>query len=204
METEVLYAMFRIFCLLLLLLFTPAAASDYQRVVVSRHTDGDTFYVKDSAGREYKVRLIGVNTPETKHPSKGVEVYGKEASDFTARMLPKGKTVYLEKDVSETDRYGRLLRYVWLQQPAKSAAEQELRGKMLNAVLLSEGYARVSTYPPDVKYAENFRKLERGARGAKKGLWAYDGKKEPAKKKTTVKKKRKKKARFWEFWKWVR
>jgi micrococcal nuclease len=108
-----------------------------------------------------------VNTPETKHPRKGVEPYGKEASAFTTARLT-GKMVYLEKDISEKDRYGRLLRYIWLAIPQKMDSDFEIRQKMFNAILLLRGYAQVATFPPDVKYQHNYQ-LE--AQKQNLGLW---------------------------------
>ncbi len=148
-----------------------ALASSMHVVTVSKHIDGDTIQVRDSQNRFFKVRFIGVDTPETRHPKKGVEYYGKEAAAFTKKQLPLGKKVYLEKDVSETDRYGRLLRYVWLAKPSDSGRESEIRGKMLNAVLLLDGYARNATYPPDVRHSKLFAKYAREARAHSKGLW---------------------------------
>jgi micrococcal nuclease len=132
---------------------------------VARVVDGDTFELSD--GR--KVRLIGINTPEstTRH-----EEYGKEASNYTKSKL-EGKQIWLQKDVSETDRYGRLLRIVWLQIPTDDMNESEIRTKMFNADLVLNGYAEPSTYPPDVKYADYFRKFAREAREKNKGLWAF-------------------------------
>jgi len=125
---------------------------------VVRVVDGDTIEVK-IYGKLYTVRYIGVDTPETVHPSRPVECFGKEAYRRN-RELVGGKMVQLEKDVSETDRYGRLLRYIWVE------------GQMVNAVLVAEGYAHAVTYPPDVKYAELFRELERKARQEGRGLWS--------------------------------
>ncbi len=88
--------------------------------------DGDTIDVL-MEGREYRVRYIGIDTPETVHPTRGEEPYGREASSRNKELV-SGQTVYLEKDVSETDRYGRLLRYVWLAD-----------GSMVNATLVAEG-----------------------------------------------------------------
>jgi len=136
-----------------------------EAVTVAKVIDGDTFELND--GR--KVRLIGVNTPES---TTRTEPYGKEASNYTSSKLT-GKTVWLQKDVSETDRYGRLLRIVWLQVPTDDMNEAEIRSKMFNADLVLNGYAEPSTYPPDVKYADYFRKFAREARKANKGLWAY-------------------------------
>ena len=126
--------------------------------VVERVVDGDTF-VLDNGER---VRLIGVNTPESVKPGEEPEVYGKEASQYTKRML-EGQRVRLEFDVSERDRYGRLLAYVYLED-----------GTFFNELLLTEGYAQVMTVPPNVKYAERFLAAERAAREAGRGLWGLD------------------------------
>lgn len=143
----------------------------YQKAKVSRVVDGDTIEVVYD-GHAYKLRLIGVNTPETKHPQKGVEFFGKEASAFTEEKL-NGKDIYLEKDVSDTDRYQRLLRYVWLTPPKNplNPTYEEVRDNSFNGVLVRDGYANASTYPPDVKYSELFSKIEAEARANNKGLW---------------------------------
>ena len=83
--------------------------------------------------------------------------------------------VWLEKDVSEKDRYGRALRYVWLTEPPAKPTFQDARKSMFNARLVAEGYAQVATFPPDVKYADLFVQLQREARAAKKGLWGKGG-----------------------------
>ncbi len=127
--------------------------------------DGDTVHVRLENGKEEKVRFIGVDTPES---TREVEPYGKEAAAYTKKRLD-GRTVYLELDVGERDKYGRLLAYVWLS-PPKSDGEAEVRAKMFNAELLLEGYAQVMTVPPNVKYADLFAKLQREAREAEKGL----------------------------------
>lgn len=125
-----------------------------QKVLVTRVIDGDTVEIE---GGE-KVRYIGIDTPETVDPRKPVQCYGKEASDKNKELV-EGKEVKLEKDISETDKYGRLLRYVWL-------------GDILvNEYLVKEGYAQVSTYPPDVKYQDRFLAAQREARENKRGLW---------------------------------
>lgn len=139
--------------------------------VVTNVIDGDTINVRTSTG-EVTVRLIGVNTPETRHPTKGAEPYGKEAKEFTKKVL-LGKRVYLEFDVQRTDRYGRTLAYVWLEKPRKFT-EDEIRAKMFNAILLLEGYAQVMTFPPNVKYVDVFVKLQQEARQNFRGLWNFD------------------------------
>ncbi|MEH7356651.1 thermonuclease family protein [Neobacillus drentensis] len=113
--------------------------------------------------------MIGVNTPEstTRH-----EQYGKEASNYTTTKLA-GKQIWMQKDVSETDPYGRILRIILLAIPTNDMDENEMRSKMFNADLVLNGYAEPSTYPPDVKYSEYFVKFAREARDSNKGLWAF-------------------------------
>jgi micrococcal nuclease len=137
------------------------------KAVVGEVTDGDTFRAVLTDGREEKVRLIGVDTPES---TNEVEPYGREAAAYTKERL-SGRTVYLEPDVGERDKYGRFLAYVWLE-PPRSGAEAEVRTKMYNAELLLAGMAQVMTVPPNVRYANLFVKLEAEAREGKKGLWA--------------------------------
>ena len=122
--------------------------------LVTEITDGDTFWIDD----QYKVRLIGVDAPESRDPNKPVECYAQAASRFLTDLLLNHQ-VTIEKDVSGTDRYGRLLRYVYHD------------GVMVNELLVREGYARVATYPPDVKYQERFLVAERLAMDEGKGLW---------------------------------
>lgn len=143
----------------------------YQVDTVMGVTDGDTITV-GIYGNNYKLRFIGVDTPETKHPSKGVEFFGKEASDFTTNKLNNAK-VWLERDVSETDKYDRLLRYVWLELPEDpgNPTYEEVRDKTINGILCRDGYAQANTYPPDVKYSDWFAKMAAEARDEGVGLW---------------------------------
>ncbi|MCG2772505.1 MAG: thermonuclease family protein [Desulfobacterales bacterium] len=104
------------------------------------------------------MRLIGVDTPETVHPQKPVEYFGKEASEFTRRMV-EGKEVCLKFDWQQRDKYKRLLAYVYL-----------LDGTFLNAEIIKQGYGFAYTRYP-FKYLEEFRRYEREAREEKKGLW---------------------------------
>lgn len=144
----------------------PSIVGSLQPATISRVVDGDTFDVQfDSGGGVQRVRIIGVDTPETVHPRKPVQCFGREASAKTKELLTSaGNRVYLEKDVSETDRYRRLLRYAWI----------DLDGQrvMLNELLVQQGYAQISTYPPDVKYKDRFLTANREARAAKRGLWS--------------------------------
>lgn len=122
--------------------------------------DGDTIKVKLS-GKTETVRLTLIDTPETKHPTKPVEPFGPEASAFTKKSL-EGKHVFLEKDVSDRDSYGRLLRYVWID------------GKLHNETLLEKGFARVAVFPPDVKYVDRFRNVQKKAQSKKLGIWSIE------------------------------
>lgn len=125
---------------------------------VTRVIDGDTIEV-NLVGKIYKVRYIGIDTPETVDPEKPIQSFGLEASAKNKELV-EGKTVRLVKDVSETDKYGRLLRYVYV------------GDLFINAELVKLGYAQVATYPPDVKYQEYFLDLQREAEAAGRGLWA--------------------------------
>ena len=127
------------------------------QIYCTRVIDGDTIVV-DIKGKQEKVRLIGVDTPETKHPKKPVERFGKEAYLFTKEMV-EGKEVRLESDQQRRDRYGRLLAYVYL-----------MDGTFLNAEIIKQGYGFAYTRYP-FKYLEKFRGYEREARENKRGLW---------------------------------
>lgn len=147
------------------------AIANFTQAKITSVTDGDTVTVQ-AGSKSYKVRLIGVDTPETVHPSKPVSFYGKEASNFTKENLT-GRYVYLEKDVSETDKYYRSLRYVWLKLPENLAnpSFEDVRDKMFNGILLRDGYATLATFPPDVKYLDHFRKIARTASLKEIGLY---------------------------------
>ena len=144
---------------------SPPQPEAFAEAQVVRVIDGDTIEV-NFAGKPYKVRYIGIDTPETVHPTRGEEPYGKEACAKNKELV-EGKIVRLEKDVSETDKYGRLLRYVWV------------GDLLINAELVRLGYAQVATYPPDVKYHDLFLQLQREAREAGRGLWAATTKPAP-------------------------
>lgn len=130
-----------------------------QAVKVIKVVDGDTIIVEG----DKTIRFIGIDTPETVDPRRPVGCFGKEASN-KAKELLNGKSVILEKDVSESDKYQRLLRYVYL--PLDD-------GKLLfvNDYLVREGFAKVLTYPPDVKFNETFLEAQIFAREKKLGLW---------------------------------
>jgi micrococcal nuclease len=128
---------------------------------VKKISDGDTFWIYNGTEKGEKIRLIGVDAPESRKTfKKEVGYYGKEAKEYLTNLL-KGKRVKLEYDVNRTDQYGRTLAYVYLQD-----------GTFINAELVKNGYAMVMTVPPNVKYADEFVKLQQQARENNRGLWA--------------------------------
>lgn len=134
----------------------PPGASTFA-ATVTRTIDGDTVRVETVRGTD-TVRLLGVNTPETHHPTKGVECYGPEASAYTDRVLI-GRRVDLELDVERRDRYGRLLAYV------------SVDGRRFNDELLRRGYARLLVIPPNGAHARAMLEEELAAKRAGRGLW---------------------------------
>jgi micrococcal nuclease len=162
---------------LLLLLFLPAFGQTLEWATVVKIIDGDTLVVKYQ-GKEQKVRLIGMDTPEVSYNRKtkrdmeksgkdlkAIIAQGKEASNFVKKLVQKGDQVGLEFDVQKVepprdDKPARLLAYVYLAD-----------GRMLNEEIVKAGYGQVYTVPPNVKYVELFRKAEREARESKRGLW---------------------------------
>ncbi len=132
------------------------APVDGEYHLVLRVVDGDTIEIDSGE----KVRYIGMDTPETAHPRKPVQCFGKEASAANKSFV-SGQKVRLVKDVSEVDKYGRLLRYVYLED-----------GTFVNLELVKEGYAQAATFPPDVKYSAAFVAAAREAREAGRGLWS--------------------------------
>ena len=130
-----------------------------EKAVVGKVVDGDTIDLED--GRV--VRLVGIDTPETVDPKRPVGCFGKEASNETKGLLT-GKVVILQKDISETDKYKRLLRYIYL--PLENGSTL-----FVNDYLVREGFAKVYTYPPDTKFDEQFKAAEKQAREGRRGLW---------------------------------
>ena len=124
--------------------------------------DGDTFKIS-YGNKEETVRLLLVDTPETKHPRLGVQKFGPEASAFTKSLLRPGTKVLIETDISERDKYGRLLAYVYV------------NGKMINELLLEKGLARVAyVYVPNTRYVDRFREIQDKARQQRVGIWSIE------------------------------
>ncbi len=162
--------------LLLTALATPVVAQDDERLVavptppgdgevafVIDVTDGDTIKVELENGVIERVRYIGIDTPETVHPDEPVEPWGPEASAAN-EFLVDGRWVLLERDVSDRDRFDRLLRYVWVETPDGPL--------LVNDALVALGLAEVRAYPPDTKYHEYLSDTEALAREAGAGMHA--------------------------------
>lgn len=130
--------------------------------LVVRALDGDTVEVRLPGGGADTVRLLGVDTPETHHPSRPVECFGPEAARFTRRAL-EGRHVTLEDDVERRDRYGRRLAYV------------HVDGRRFNDELLRLGYARLLVIAPNGAHARTMLREELDARRARRGLWGACG-----------------------------
>ena len=142
----------------------PVPEGQIQQATVVDVTDGDTIRV-DIEGTEYRLRYIGIDAPETVAPDRPVDAGGPEASARNKELV-SGKTVYLEKDVSETDRFGRLLRYVWISTDAGWI--------MVNRQLVLEGLAYAHGYSPDLKHQAILNSAQARAQAAGRGLWAAE------------------------------
>lgn len=132
-----------------------------EQSTVKEVIDGDTIELTNGQ----KVRYIGINTPETSHPRKGIECFGKEAKQKNKEIM-EGKIIYMAKDVSETDRYDRLLRFVYLPNP--HATHEAL---FVNQYLVEQGYAYASSYPPDISKNDIFNQAQKLAEEQNRGLW---------------------------------
>ncbi len=153
----------------------PDPADGELTAIILKVIDGDTYSIRH-LGAEEKLRLIGIDTPETQanrkakkdmeryeHDIKTMNAMGNEARKYAQSLLREGSRVRLEFDVQKRDRYGRLLAYVYLE-----------NGEMLNEKIIAEGYATPMTYPPNVRYQQLFTVRYQDARYQKKGLWKTD------------------------------
>jgi micrococcal nuclease len=142
------------------LLYPEDSTHRYVYYQVRKVVDGDTFWIDNGSQKGLKIRIIGVDAPESRNSGKKETApFGKESTDYLKKLI-SGKRVRLEFDIDRLDKYGRTLAYVYLED-----------GTFVNAALVKNGYATVMTVPPNVKYADTFLKLERKARNKKRGLW---------------------------------
>lgn len=154
---------------------TTSAVNRDDWAVLIEVIDGDTYKVR-FRGKEEKLRLIGIDTPETQANRKAhkdadkqnqslesIREMGDQAREYVRSLIPPGTRLRLEFDVQIRDRYDRLLAYAYLE-----------NGEMLNEKIIAEGYASPMTYPPNIRYQPNFLSLYQKARLQKKGLWKSD------------------------------
>lgn len=148
----------------------PDAPGAFERAEVVRVVDGDTLVVS-AGGQEQRVRMIGIDCPESVAPQEERNTpEGARASEFTKGLVGPGDAVWLERDVSDVDQYGRLLRYVWLEQPTDPDDVDEVGDKMLGGILVREGYAQARRYGDDTAHAEALEALGREASRAGRGV----------------------------------
>lgn len=136
--------------------------NSFEKATVVRVVDGDTVVVNIS-NKEKKVRMIGVDTPESVHPDKSKNTDdGILASEYTKNQLTKGKIIYLEYDKDLYDDYGRLLAYIWLTDNVNTKSINDISKYMYNAILLENGYADILTISPNDKYQNYFQLIRFG------------------------------------------
>lgn len=135
---------------------TPSPSLPQGFVYVIRAVDGDTIELADGQ----RVRYLGMDTPETVNPKKPVQCYGPEASAFNHHLVD-GAAVRLVRDIEDTDKYGRLLRYVYLPD-----------GTFVNQALVAGGYATVYTWPPNIAHTADFKTAQAKAQATGRGLWS--------------------------------
>lgn len=136
-----------------------------EKVSIKQVTDGDTMIVTRADKSDLKIRVIGMDTPESKHPDakKNTEA-GKKAAAEAAKLLPENQEVYLEYDAQTTDPYGRALVYLYVKQGSGY--------KMYNEIMLEKGLAKTLTIPPNVKYESRFTEIQKKAQEEKVGFWS--------------------------------
>ena len=132
-----------------------------EEVSLKRVVDGDTLIVTNSNGEDVRVRLIGIDTPESVHPDQSKNTLdGDIASEYTKSLLEVGQILYLEYDVDQLDVYNRTLAYVWLTNDINLSNIENISNDMLNAKLVADGYAVAKRYALNTKYATIFESLE--------------------------------------------
>lgn len=145
-------------------LFDKEIELEKDEVIISEVVDGDTVKVEFANGDTESIRLLLIDTPESVHPNKPVQPFGKEASDYAKGVLQEGDVVTLEKGNPERDKYDRLLGYIWIDDVN------------FNQLMIEEGYARVAyVYEPNTKYLEEFEQAEKDAKSKEENIWSIPG-----------------------------
>lgn len=149
-----------------------AVPTALEEAVVCEVVDGDTLRV-ELAGKQQTVRLTGINTPEASGDDGAKSTpEGERAAEHLADIVKAGDVVYLQKDTSNADDNGNLLRFVWSAKPNSFTDVNEIKAKMINGRMLTDGYAMAHKFKPDDAYFNIFRALQLDAYHAERGLWA--------------------------------
>ncbi|MCR5195741.1 MAG: thermonuclease family protein [Pseudobutyrivibrio sp.] len=150
--------------------------SKLDAVTFIRCVDGDTIIVDDGSGNKKRVRMIGIDTPESvAHEEERNNEYGVMSSEYTKELLSNVNTLYLEYDIDDDDRYDRRLAYVWLEDVKDTFDEDNIRKSMVNALIIQNGYGIAKKYEPTVAHDDFFHELMEEARSNSTGLWQYQG-----------------------------
>lgn len=139
-------------------------AEAFQATVV-RIVDGDTIIARTApGGSKLRVRVVGIDTPESVKPGEGVACYGHQASTFTGRLIPAGTTIKAAYEVDQHDKYGRELWDIWLPD-----------GRSLESIMAASGVARIDPFPPNIQHADVIAAASVMAQRARRGLWGACG-----------------------------
>ena len=150
--------------------------STLEEVNFVRVVDGDTIIVKDASGANKRLRMIGIDTPESvAAEEERNNEYGVMASDYTKDLLKDCDKLYVEYDVDADDQYDRILAYLWLQEVSDTFDEDSIKNYMVNAIIVENGYGVAKTYNPTVAHDDFLHELTAEAREDSVGLWQYEG-----------------------------
>lgn len=150
--------------------------TNFDAVKFVRTVDGDTIIVEDSTGAHKRVRMIGIDTPESvAQEDERNNEYGVMASDYTKELLSKAGTIYLEYDIDSDDQYDRILAYVWLEDVDDTFNVENIKNSMVNAIIVENGYGIAKKYEPTVAHDEVLADLMAEADENNIGLWQYQG-----------------------------
>lgn len=152
--------------LISLLVFNVSAETTFEKVKFEKCVDGDTVYFKDSSDEKIKYRFLAIDTPETVHPTKEVEAYGKDASEYTCNRLTNASEIVVELESgNKTDKYGRKLGWIWVD------------GSLLQQELIEAGYAEVAYIYGNYKYTNSLCLIQQDAKTKQLGIW-HEGSRE--------------------------
>lgn len=150
--------------------------SKLDKVKFVRTVDGDTIIVIDENGEDKRVRMIGIDTPESvAAEEERNNEYGVMASDYTKKLLEDSDTLYLEYDIDADDQYDRILAYVWLDNVDDTFNEENIENSMVNAIIVKNGYGVAKRYEPTVSHDDSLQALMKKAIDNQTGLWKYKG-----------------------------